>query len=156
MLIRYHDINIKCKNNYIKRALINQCWDPEPRNRPTFAEIIPQFDEIIVDGIITDKIGCKMWKKYFMKDKLRESVSWRNFVIALTTIFNEKMPNANDIKWNCLKALVADDQEKVSIESFARILEWFGPMKSLSILDDIEDLLKKPFVLLYYSFFFIT
>ena len=47
-----------------------------------------------------------MWKKFFMKDKLRETISWRNFVIALTSYWKERMPrDANDTRWKCMKAV---------------------------------------------------
>jgi len=126
------------------RKLITACWAQDPASRPTFEQIIPQFDQIIVDAIIHDDHGRKIWKKYFMKDKLREVVSWKNFVIALTSFYKERVPrDPSDTRWKCLKAVVADDNEKVSIESFSRVLDWFGPMSGLSILDDIQDLLKK-------------
>jgi len=126
------------------RSLITACWDPEPGNRPSFADIVPQFDEIIVDAVINDENGRKMWKKYFMKDKLRETISWKNFVIALTNLFKARVPkDPNDTRWKCLKALLADESEKVSIEQFSRILDWFGPLEGLEILEQVEDLLKR-------------
>jgi len=33
--------------------------------------------------------------------------------------------------------------EKVSIEQFSRILDWFGPMTGIDILDRVENLLKQ-------------
>lgn len=144
---RRPDIPEKCPAKL--KGLIEVCWSPDASARPTFAEIIPQFNEIIVDGIITDEMGRKMWKKYFLKDKLRDVVSWRNFVIGLTNIFKQRMPkDPDDTRWKCLKALVCDAKEKVTIEQFSMILDWFGPMQDLdSFLDAIEDLLKKTCVL---------
>eukprot|EP01095_Lingulamoeba_sp_RSL-Kostka_P001906 TRINITY_DN126_c1_g1_i1.p1 TRINITY_DN126_c1_g1~~TRINITY_DN126_c1_g1_i1.p1 ORF type:complete len:324 (+),score=123.75 TRINITY_DN126_c1_g1_i1:92-1063(+) len=125
-------------------VLIQACWDSEPANRPTFTEIVPQFDAIIVDAIINDKNGRRLWSKYFMKDKLRETVSWKNFVIAFTNLFKSRAPkNPDDTRWKCLKALLTDSNEKVSVEQFSRILEWFGPLEGLDILDRVEDVLKK-------------
>lgn len=140
---RRPEIPEKCPSKL--KELIEVCWSPDASVRPTFADIIPQFNEIIVDGIITDEMGRKMWKKYFLKDKLRDVVSWRNFVIGLTNIFKQRMPkDPDDTRWKCLKALVCDAKEKVTIEQFSMILDWFGPMQDLdSFLDSIEDLLKK-------------
>lgn len=128
------------------KALIKACWDAEPRKRPPFEKIIPLFDEIIVDSIIKDPHGRKLWKKEFLgKEQLRENVRWKEFVIAFCRYWGEKLPkDPDDTKWKCLHALLADNaKELVSIESFGRLLEWFGPMKGIKILDSIENLLKK-------------
>jgi hypothetical protein len=55
--------------------LIEKCWHQDPTERPAFTEIIPLFDIIILEAIITDKIGRKLWRKHFMnKDGLRTKV----------------------------------------------------------------------------------
>lgn len=126
------------------RKLIQACWAQEPKKRPKFSQIIPQFDQIIVDAIIHDDNGRKMWKKYFLKDKLRESISWRNFVIAFTSYFKQKINNQNDTRWKCLKKLLANSEEKVTMEKFSAILDWFGPMTGVdSLLADVEELLRE-------------
>jgi len=86
-----------------------------------------------------------LWKKYFIPDsKLKESVSWKNFVIAINRFFNAAIPrDQNDTRWKCFKSVLVDSNEKVNVEQFAKVLEWFGPMQDLSILDAVEDLLKK-------------
>ena len=131
--------------------MITACWDADPAKRPTFTQIIPLFDGIIVDAIISDPVGSKMWKTYFLTDKLREKVSWRNFVIALTNTFKQKMPkDANDTRWKCLKVLLTDNDGNVPIEQFSRMLEWFGPLKELNaFLESVENLLRRPCVIFF-------
>jgi len=125
------------------RKIIQACWSTDPARRPKFSAIIPQFDAIIVDALIHDEHGRKLWKKYFMTDKLRENVSWKNFVIAFTRYFGASVPrDPKDTRWMCFKAVLAVD-ERVTLEQFAKILEWFGPLTGLQILDSVEDLLKK-------------
>ena len=82
-----------------------------------------------------------------MAQKLREKISWKNFTIALTAYFKEAIPKdaAQDTRWKCLKTLLVGTDDKVSMEQFSRILEWFGPMKDLrSFLESVEGLLRRP------------
>eukprot|EP00007_Cunea_sp_BSH-02190019_P005479 CAMPEP_0174229626 /NCGR_PEP_ID=MMETSP0417-20130205/530_1 /TAXON_ID=242541 /ORGANISM="Mayorella sp, Strain BSH-02190019" /LENGTH=538 /DNA_ID=CAMNT_0015307187 /DNA_START=310 /DNA_END=1923 /DNA_ORIENTATION=+ len=128
------------------KKLIQACWDADPKRRPAFEKILPLFDEIIVDSIIKDKHGRQMWKKAFLtKDELKEQVSWKQFVIALTSYWKEKIPrDPDDLRFKCLKALLADNtKEMVTMEAFGRMLEWFGPMTGMDLLDRVMDLLKK-------------
>ena len=108
--------------------------------------MIPLFDTIILEAVIRDEMGRKMWKKYFLGQKLREKVSWKNFTIALTSIFKAPMPKgSSDTRWKCLKTLLVGKGDKVSMEQFSRILEWFGPMNDLrEFLESVESMLKRP------------
>ena len=122
------------------------CWSADPKARPKFSQMISAFDTIILEAVIRDDIGQKLWKKYFLGNKLRDKVSWKNFTIALTSIFKSSLPaSSQDTRWKCLKVLLADKSGKVSMEQFSRILEWFGPLKDLTeFLDSVENLLKRP------------
>lgn len=48
------------------RDLINACWIPSPDSRPSFEEIVPRFDTIIIDGLIPDPQGRKFWTDNFL------------------------------------------------------------------------------------------
>ena len=130
------------------RKLIEACWKENPKERPKFSQMIGLFDTIIVEAVIRDEMGCKMWKKYFLGQKLRESVSWKNFTIALTSFFKVPYPKdaAADTRWKCLKELLLEkSSDRVSMEQFSRILEWFGPMTDLrAFLERVESMLRRP------------
>merc|ERR1712137_27496 len=127
------------------RKLIEMCWDNDPKKRPRFSQMIYAFDVIVVEAIIRDLNGRKLWKTYFMGKKFREHVTWKNFVIALLSSFGKPIPEVWDNRWKALKALVVDNDNRVTIEQFSKILEWFGPMDDLDeFLNTIEKLLQQP------------
>jgi hypothetical protein len=129
------------------KQLIEACWQGDPGKRPPFEKVIPLFNQIIVDSIVKDKHGRAMWKKQFMnKDTLLEQVPWSKFVFGFTAYFKQKVPsNPDDVRFLSLHALVTNAKnEEVSIESFGRFLEWFGPIDSFDgVLDRVVNLLKK-------------
>lgn len=53
------------------KQLIQQCWNPSPENRPSFASILKSniLDEIMIDCVISEpnKVGREMWKKHFLE-----------------------------------------------------------------------------------------
>ncbi|KAL6064801.1 Dual specificity protein kinase [Balamuthia mandrillaris] len=126
------------------RDLVNACWHPEPEKRPSFEELIPRFDEIIVDGVINDTVGRALWRSRFLGKWV---VSWKDFAMAFCQTTNITPPNdPTDIYFQCLKAVTCPDgDDQVTIENFSKMLEWFGPLKEQGILNRIHDLLKKAF-----------
>ena len=127
--------------------LIEKCWHQDPTERPAFTEIIPLFDIIILEAIIADKMGRKLWRKHFMnKDGLRTRVGWTEFASAFCQFFKETNVALDDIRLQCLNLLLVDGHrdEEVDMEEWAKLLQWFGPLKDFqSFLDNILDLLKK-------------
>jgi len=128
------------------RQLIESCWQHEPTSRPRFDTIIPQFDQIIIASIVSDKEGRVFWNQYFLnnKSKLHEKIKFKDFVKSFYAFWRQQTPDSEDIKYRALqRLLVGDNQDDlVSIESFGRWLEWFGPMTDITILDRVIDLLK--------------
>jgi len=60
--------------------LIQRCWHRNPRNRPTFEEIVRELEYILVDYSIYDYIGRKLWVENFLS---HDRVSWNEFSVAL-------------------------------------------------------------------------
>jgi len=126
------------------RKLVEVCWAHEPTNRPSFENILPVFDTIIIESVISDTKGREMWKKMFVKEKLLEKVPWDQFAAGFASFFGDSTRDLEDVSYKCLKALLANDNlQQVTIENFGRFLEWFGPMESPDILDRVKNLLKQ-------------
>jgi hypothetical protein len=111
--------------------------------RPSFEEIIPRFDYIIIDGLLPDPMARQLWRDRFLG---MTTVSWRAFAEAFSEVIRVPLPkDPRDIKWQCLRRVTADprDEQQVSLESFAKMLHWFGPLAEPSVLDRIHDLLRE-------------
>lgn len=106
------------------------------RQRPDFTDIIPLFDRIVLEAILTDKMGRKLWQKHFLtKDQLRHRVPWPEFASAFCQFFKETRIELDDIRMQCLNALLVDGarDEEVDMEEWAKLLQWFGPLKDLGM-----------------------
>lgn len=45
---------------------MKKCWDPDPKVRPSFEEIITSLDEILIECCIQDSLARKFWKDHFL------------------------------------------------------------------------------------------
>lgn len=127
--------------------LMERCWHKDPAKRPQFVDIIPIFDMIILEAMIGDKMGRKLWRKHFLtKAGLQDTVDWTVFAGALCKFFKNKSIALDDVRMQCLHAVLVDDDknDEVHMEEWAKLLQWFGPLSTLDgFLDAVAALLKK-------------
>jgi len=130
------------------RRVIQMCWQPLAKDRPSFGEILSLLDDVIIDVLISDKTGRHFWREK-CGDKVK--VPWKDFVSSFTAYMHEHdgpfLPLNQDttLKLKCLKQLIANNpDEEVLIEEFSLCMTCFGPWKDQSILTRIESLLRKP------------
>jgi len=104
-------------------------------------DLIEEFYSTIIDSITSDSLGRLMWKTHFLG---RETVPWNEFVLAMCTFLRLPL-DENSNKYHIVYAIVKDIAESddcVSIETFSKLLEWFGPLGT-GILDKIQDIVSK-------------
>jgi len=65
-------------------ALMTRCWDADPRNRPSFPEILDELDAVLLLETITNADAMAFWSSHFAKPSLRTEVPWNEFVYVLT------------------------------------------------------------------------
>jgi hypothetical protein len=73
-------------------------------------------------------------------------VAWSEFAAAFCQFFKETSVALDDIRMQCLKMLLVDNNrdEEVDMEDWAKLLQWFGPLKDFpSFLENVVELLKK-------------
>lgn len=118
--------------------LIQRCWDADPQKRPSFQQIIDSriFDDVIMDKTFSEAniLGRELWAQNFSnRDALEEAVDWDRFLQVLIK-FCKITPEmgvtdiSEDIRIKALHAVLVMNDNKVTLERFAHVLEWFGPL----------------------------
>jgi len=136
------------------KSLIEKCWDKDPGVRPSFSEIIPMLDQVIVDVAIPDVHGRTFWKKNFLG---KEKVLYDEFLSAFLSHlgFRPSTGNTDDeLSLSCFKAVMAvkdedktykDPPDVVFLERFGQMLGFFGPIEqAATLLNKIKLTLKQP------------
>jgi len=133
------------------RQLIERCWDKEPSARPSFAEIIPILDQVIVDVAIPDVHGRNVWKKNFLG---QEKVLYEQFLSAFLSHLGLLPTAVEDLTLSCFKAVMSvkdddksykDPPDVVYLERFGQMLGFFGPIEQNTVsMQRIKNTLKQP------------
>jgi len=113
------------------RKIITSCWQADPNDRPTMAEVIVQLDACIedcaqfdfshqIDKLIKDKEGRKFWKKCF---PAKLSVGWPEFAQCF---FREMgLPMPSDPRMKVLDASASSSDLKTAakdqLKAYAKI-----------------------------------
>jgi hypothetical protein len=48
------------------KALMEACWHPDPTRRPSFTQIIPILDSVLVDCLVDDPVANRFWKDNYL------------------------------------------------------------------------------------------
>jgi len=134
------------------KLLLKRCWDQNPKNRPSFPEIVFRLDEALVDVVIKDAEGRKFWKDYFLmpKQDLQEIVSWAEFEDGLTKqlqISHQKLSKASVVLAPNQEDNLHVMRKQVSMSYFNRMCFTFGhfflPQRGVQIIEEIIKLSKE-------------
>jgi serine/threonine protein kinase len=135
------------------RYLIEACWQKEPVKRPSFAQIIPMLDIVVVDATVEDEAGRDLWKKNFLG---KDEINWEKFLVALMRALSLPAADPEDIQVRCLKAILGEkskdptmhDQWIVTLDRFGKVCDLFGPVlaappkRNSNILQNVHDVLR--------------
>jgi len=132
--------------------LIRSCWATNPDERPSFQTILEShdLDNVILDAIIdnpANKDAKTFWKLNFStSEEIHEVVSWNKFIKALVKYCNLDLepgvPLENQLLIKAVKLVLVGNQGVVTLEKFAKNLEWFGPLTTDStFVEHILDII---------------
>lgn len=133
--------------------LVHECWAAERVARPSFSDIVggTVLDDAVVDALISppNALARKLWKAKFAQ---RDAVPWKQFAPALLAAMGVPASTLDDgtLRAACLQRLLgvgskerdATSEPEVTLDAFARMLEWFGPIdKSMTMFEHIDTVL---------------
>jgi hypothetical protein len=122
------------------RTLIERCWSHSHSERPKFKEIIDILDDVILEGVIGDRIGVRFWQRAFGTS---ERVNFQVFARKLLTFCKVKFEGESSATYLCLEDLLSKDTV-VTTQSFHEWLQFFGPLQpDPKIISNMVDLLRQ-------------
>eukprot|EP01102_Stenamoeba_stenopodia_P005578 TRINITY_DN16328_c0_g1_i1.p1 TRINITY_DN16328_c0_g1~~TRINITY_DN16328_c0_g1_i1.p1 ORF type:complete len:681 (-),score=162.93 TRINITY_DN16328_c0_g1_i1:52-2094(-) len=133
------------------KKLIEECWDDQPSNRPSFSQIISRLDDIYLQFAIEDPQGRDFWRVNF---GAQEKVDLPVFMKALAAHLNCPELLSDSVKQKVLQIVLINQRDGsrtprpcVTVERFGNMLCRYGSLvreDSTTIVDKIKSLMMAP------------
>jgi len=117
--------------------LLDLTWDPNPEIRPAFSSILSTqvIDRVVLEHYISfdrNKLGWELWFDYFLEHR---EIPLADFMEAFFATIQIELPREDTLMYRVLKELLlpdkTDEQENlVTLQNYARMLESFGPLET--------------------------
>jgi len=72
----------------VLQQLLTSSWAEDPKERPTFVQLVSMIDSLLVDSAVHDPVGREFWKTYFFK----KPVDLKTKVAADSPVLQSKIP----------------------------------------------------------------
>lgn len=82
------------------REMAQECVNPDPSKRPSFADIMARFDDVLIDCLVWDTRGRALWRKFY---RGRDTVLWVKLKSAIAEYVGVH-PTERELK--CLSAVL--------------------------------------------------
>ena len=133
------------------RSVIEDCWAPDPADRPTMDVVVDRLERVLTDVAIQDKDARTFWNANFAG---KNRVRFDKFEAALNEFLkvDKESVDASEaaIRSKCLRAMIGLDidsthaSDQVHIEALGKVLHWLGPLGTTSdFYDNLSSLLSK-------------
>lgn len=120
--------------------LMQDCWKPNPAERPDFDEIIQRLEAICVDCVVFDRWANEFWLTLF---RGRDTVPWTEFWNSFA--ISAGVQTGATKQASCLRLILCGpNKNQVSIENWGRLLSSFGPGDT-NLLRRVHDLCQEPY-----------
>jgi len=146
------DIDKESIPDSIKKLIVT-CWSHKQEDRPYLHQVISVLDSAWIDTLITDPLANSFWKQNYLG---KDFSSWKQFSVDFCDFLIGKPKDVDytlkDRKYQCLEKIVATENKNpgedkfVTLEQFAHVINWFGPISSMDkedFVDTMKDIMKE-------------
>eukprot|EP01117_Protostelium_nocturnum_P010324 TRINITY_DN3709_c0_g1_i3.p1 TRINITY_DN3709_c0_g1~~TRINITY_DN3709_c0_g1_i3.p1 ORF type:complete len:1210 (-),score=379.32 TRINITY_DN3709_c0_g1_i3:13-3642(-) len=109
------------------------------------ADVLEDYRIAIIEAATSDQVARNIWKNNYLN---LDAVPFADFTACIASYLNQNLRPGSH-RYNCFKAIIediADDKSyNVSIETFSKLLEWFGPLDAEFLLKITETVAEKWF-----------
>ena len=129
--------------------LAEQCWDPEPRQRPTMEQVLGRLATSTIDYFIPlSSPTNEYWKRQFTQPVFYPVVTWKQMQAALQTTVRAPPALLERLESHVgERATGAIPQYNVTMERFQRYYLWFGrwfESPGEPLIDEMVQLFEAP------------
>jgi len=120
-------------------AMLRECWHDNEKIRPSFQDLIPRLEAALVDTCVIDSNAANMWKRQWPGQL---QISWNQFSVEFFKLLHEPLSRDRNLHFKCLRALLVEKDEVVSLERFALFSKWFHPISHPQVLAKTGEIMK--------------
>eukprot|EP01118_Nematostelium_gracile_P016010 TRINITY_DN6548_c0_g1_i1.p1 TRINITY_DN6548_c0_g1~~TRINITY_DN6548_c0_g1_i1.p1 ORF type:complete len:624 (-),score=147.44 TRINITY_DN6548_c0_g1_i1:22-1893(-) len=128
------------EKNKVLLDLLESSWNANPKNRPTFIELISQIDQLLIPAAVKDESARQFWDNFWVQTKdrktgkaattLRTTVSWKEVTIPLSrtlnipeTVLTDRFPDVKSISTRPLEPNCTEEQLQLANPSQLQIFK---------------------------------
>lgn len=97
---------------------------------------------VLIESVLDDPVAAGFW---ISELKSHDSVQWKEFCNHFFKYFKVPLQMTKDpVLIDSLRGVLVDSDESVTMENFAKMTQWFGPMDGIDMLVRMVMLHKEP------------
>jgi hypothetical protein len=120
-------------------AMLRECWHDNQKVRPSFQELIPRIEAALVDTCVIDSNAAQMWKRLWPGQL---AVFWNQFSVEYYKLLHEPLSRDRNHNFKCLRALLVEKDEGVTLERYSLFSKWFHPISQQTVLLRVSEIMK--------------
>jgi serine/threonine protein kinase len=127
------------KLHFSLAAMLRECWHENQKVRPSFQDLIPRLEAALVETCVIDSSAANMWKRLWPG---LLQISWNQFSVEYYKLLHEPIARDRNHNFKCLRALLVEKDEVVTLERFALFSKWFHPISLPNVLTRVSEIMK--------------
>jgi len=122
--------------------IISKCWSKNSKDRPDFREVVPQIETARIKTFLEYRSEVTFWQSYY---PTKPRVPFSDFIKALwryNAKINKRPERTCSFESKLSKLMTEDSQPEVSLETYGRLLAWFGPLNEKGYFEDFCNIMQ--------------